>query len=464
MSDFRLLAERYATELTADLLAGRRRPGERLPTSRDYAHRQGIAPSTASRVYAELVRRGVAVGEVGRGTFLRPPGDSAPGGPAGHGLPALPAREMRPDGITDLEVNFCVLPEQAALLAPALARLAADPTALTEAMLRAETRGTPASRAAAAALLARGGWAPEAERLLFAGRGQQALAAVFSALVPPGERIGFEAMTYTMAKGMALRLGLQPVPLAMDAEGLRPDALLAAHRAHPLRLVYLQSELHNPLGTTMPPARRRELAALLQELGIVAVEDAVYAFLAEDSGAPLAALAPEHVVLVDSLSKRVSPGLSLGFLVVPPALRHRLAAALRLGGWTAPGYALACGTAWIEEGSVAELVRRKRQDAQARNALARQVLGEAGLSLRGDPRAYHLWLDLPGGWRAETFVAAAARRRIAVSPAAEFAVGSGHAPDSVRLALAAPPAAALRPALEVLRDLALAGPEAGGVE
>jgi DNA-binding transcriptional MocR family regulator len=159
----------------------------------------------------------------------------------------------------------------------------------------------------------------------------------------------------------------------------------------------------------------------------------------------------------------VAPGLTLGFLLAPPALRHRLAAALRLGGWTAPGFALAAAVAWLEDGSVAELQRRKQAHATARHALARQVLGGAGLGLVGDPRAYHLWLELPGHWRAETFVAAAARRRIAVSPAADFAVGSGHAPDAVRLALAAPSDAALRPALEMLRELALAGPDTGSI-
>ncbi|ONG47721.1 GntR family transcriptional regulator [Pseudoroseomonas deserti] len=456
MTDFRDLADGLISELTADLAAGRRRPGERLPPSRDYAHARGIAPSTASRVYAELVRRGVAVGEVGRGTFLR-----AGAGPL-PGLPSLPARETEAGGVTDLEVNFSVLAGQEALLAPGLARLA-DPAALLDALQRGEARGTGAARRAVAGLLARDGWAPQPEELLFAGRGQQALAAVFAALLRPGDRLGMEAMTYPLAKGMALRLGLQPQPIAMDEHGLRPESVVAAHRAHPFPLLYVQSELHNPLGHSMPVGRRAELAAVLRQLDILAVEDAVYSFLAPGAPPPLAAHAPERVVLVDSLSKRVAPGLTLGFLVAPPGLRMRLAASLRLGGWTAGSFVLAVATAWMEDGSIRELQRRKQADGAARNALVRQVLGGAGLALQGDPRAYHLWLTLPGHWRAETFVAAAARRRIAVSPAAEFAVVPGHAPDAVRLALASPPEAALRPALELLRDLALAGPETGAI-
>ncbi|BFL62318.1 Aminotransferase class-i [Roseomonas mucosa] len=449
MTDFRDLADRFAQDLAADLAAGRRQPGERLPPSRDYAHRQGIAPSTASRVYAELVRRGIAVGEVGRGTFLR----TAPT------PPGLPARELHADAITDLEVNFSVLPEQGTILAPALASLS-RPEALQPLLSRAGAAGDAAARTASARLLARTGWTPSPDSLLFAGRGQQALSACFTALIAPGERLGFEAMTYPLAKGIAQRLGLVPTPIAMDAQGLRPDALAAAHAAHPLRLLYLQPDLHNPLGPSMPEARRREIATLCRSLDILVVEDSVYGFLAEDILPPLAAHAPERVVLVDSLSKRVAPGMTLGILAAPPALRPRLAAALRVGGWAAQGFTLAAATAWMEDGSVGELVRRKRQDARRRNALARGLLGGAGLSLRGDPRAYHLWLELPDPWRAETFVAAAARRRIAVSPAAEFAAGPGHAPDAVRLALAAPAEAALRPALETLLELALNGPDA----
>src|SRR5215472_10939855 len=65
-------------ELASAILAGRLRPGDRLPPQRTFAYRRGIAASTAGRVYAELLRRGLIVGEVGRGTFVAgnppPPG------------------------------------------------------------------------------------------------------------------------------------------------------------------------------------------------------------------------------------------------------------------------------------------------------------------------------------------------------------------------------------------------------
>ncbi|MDQ7907127.1 PLP-dependent aminotransferase family protein [Phytohabitans sp. ZYX-F-186] len=440
VDDYRLIAE----ALAGDIAAGRLRPGDRLPPQRAFARSRGIAPSTAARVYGELVRRGLATGEVGRGTFVRA---AAP--------PAHPPLAEPAGARVDLELNFPVPPEQPALLAPGLERLL-RPDALGPALAPATVTGPPGAREAAAQVLTRAGWTPDPERVLFAGNGRQAIAAAVSALVPVGARLGVEALTYPVVKGIAARLGVTLVPLPMDPDGLVPEALREAR----VRAVYVQPTLHNPLGVTMPPARRAALAAVLDELEIFAIEDAVYSFL-RDEPAPLAAAAPARTLVVESLSKRLSPGLTLGFLVTPPgAVRDRVAAALRSGGWAAGGFALAAATGWMADGTTAGLVRAKRRDAAERQLIAGKILG--GYALRADPHAYHCWWELPEPWRAETFVAAAARHGIAVTPAAAFAVGPAHSPNAVRLALAAPPLPVLAGALETLA--ALAREEYAGVD
>jgi DNA-binding transcriptional MocR family regulator len=445
MEDYRLIADALAVEIAA----GRLRPGDRLAPQRRFARQHGIASSTASRVYGELIRRGLAVGEVGRGTFVR-----AAQPPVG---PAL----AEPGGArVDLELNFPVLPEHPALLARSLERLL-RPDVMRSALRPVGVAGTPAARQAAASFLARAGWAPDPQGLLFAGNGRQAIASAIAALVPVGERLGVEALTYPVVMGIAARLGVTLVPLAMDGAGLTPDALRSVHRATPLRAVYLQPTLHNPLGVTMPEQRRAELADALRELDVFAIEDTIYSFL-RDELTPLAGLAPDRTVLVDSLSKRLAPGLTLGFAVTPAGVTHRVAAALRSGGWSAGRFALDAATGWMTDGTAATIEQAKRRDAAARQEIARRQL--AGFAVRADPRAYHSWWQLPEPWRAETFVAAAARRGIAVTPAAAFAVGPGHAPNAVRLALASPPTDTLSAALDVLAALARGTPEDAGIE
>ncbi|QKG18957.1 PLP-dependent aminotransferase family protein [Actinomadura verrucosospora] len=441
MEDYRRVADAVA----ADIAAGRLRPGDRLPPQRAFARRRGIAASTAARVYRELGRRGLVVGEVGRGTFV-----------LAADRRAAPALAEPADARVDLELNYPVVPEQAPLLAAGLDRLM-RPDVLDAALAPAGVAGTPAAREAAAALLAADGRAPAPEEVLFAGNGRQAIAASVAALVPPGGRLAVEALAYPVIKGIAARLGVTPVAVAVDGQGMIPEALADAHRAAPLGGVYLQPTLHNPCGTTMPTARRAELGALLERLGLCAVEDRIWAFLHEDGPPPLASYTPDHTILVDSLSKRLAPGLSVGFAAVPRRLTGRVAAALRSGAWGPAGFALEAASGWIADGTVEAIVKAKRADAASRQRIAAERL--AGAAVSSDPGSYFCWWDLPAPWRAETFVAAAARRGIAVTPAAAFVVGGAAAPRAVRFGLASPPEDVLARALDVLAEIAGGTPD-----
>ena len=432
-SDYLKLADAIA----ADIASGSLKAGDRLPPQRNFAYERNIAVSTASRVYSELLRRGLVVGEVGRGTFVS--------GDARHGV-TVPA-EPRGARI-DLEFNYPLLPTQSAMIAKSLQGLFL-PDALDAALRPAASHGTPLARATSAAYLARQGWSPSADRIVFTANGRQCIAAALAAVVPSGGRCGVEALTYPFVKGIAARLGIALVPLAMDEHGVRPDAVQKAHREGRLSALYVQPVMQNPLGITMPASRRAELLRVVEKLGLTVIEDAVYGFL-EDQ-APLAAEAPETCVVLDSLSKKVAPGLALGFIVMPQRLRESMMAAIRSGGWTASGYALAAGQRLMADGTAAELSRLKRVDAGRRQQLAAKYL--EGFEIQANSKAYHLWLTLPAHWRSQAFVAAAARREIALTPSTTFAVAAGHAPNAVRLALGAPSMAQLETGLQMLSGI-----------
>ncbi|MET8950436.1 aminotransferase-like domain-containing protein [Streptomyces sp. NPDC004393] len=446
MGDYRSIADRIA----ADISEGRLKPGQRLPPQRQFARRRGIAASTAGRVYGELVRRGLVVGEVGRGTFVRASPASPGRAPAG----------AAPRASVDLELDHPAVPGQSELLAAGIAPLL-RPDILAEATRTAVPAGTPAARETAAGLLATADWQPAPDRVLFAGSARQALAGTLAALVRPGGRIGVEWLTHPLVKEVAARLGIVLVPLATDEQGLRPDALAAAHRATPLSALYVQPTLHHPTSVTTGQERRRQLAAAARALRLPVVEDRVWSFLCgPEGGAPLAAYAPERTYVVDGLSLRVAPGLTVGFLVVPEGRGERTAGALRSGGWTAGRFALEASVRWIEDGVVARLVAAKRADAAARQRLVAEHLD--GFALRADPRAYFVWWRLPRPWRAEAFTAAAAERGIAVTPGPAFAAAGRGAQDAaadcVRLSLASAPPPELARALRILADVARTGP------
>ena len=428
---------KLADAIASDISNGTLRPGDRLPPQRNFAYDRGIAVSTASRVYTELLRRGLVVGEVGRGTFI-----------SGDIRREVEALSEPRDARIDFEVNYPLLPQQWAMIAKSLAGLERV-DALKSALRVSTSIGTKSARNAAVAYLARKDFTPQAEQIVFTANGKQSLAAALAALVPTGGRCGVEALTYPYVKSIAARLGVTLVPIPMDEYGARPDAIQKAHREAHLSALYLQPIIQNPLGVTMNATRRADIMRVAEKLDLTIIEDAVYGFLADDT--PLAALGPDRCIVIDSLSKKVAPGLALGILVTPPHLRESVMSAVRTGGWIASGHALASGQRLMADGTVAELTRLKRIDAGRRQQTAARLL--SGYQLSADPRSYHLWLTLPPHWRSQTFVAAAARRGIALTPSSTFAIAHGHAPNAVRLALAPPSLEQLNSGLRTLVSL-----------
>ena len=434
----------------ADIRAGKLRPGDKLPPQREFAYLRGVAVSTAQRVYAELSRRGVVSGEVGRGTFVRLVA------PAGRFTPAL----AEPTSLrVDLDLNFPTVPDQEVLLSASLAELMRRDDEWRPAFIPAAARGTRLLRSTTATFLSSspGRWSLPADSLLFAGNGKQAIAAALAATVRRGEVLGVEALTYPFVKTIAKQLGIRLLPLPLDDEGVVPAALIEAHEDAGLGAIYLQPTLHNPLGVTMSSARTEEIAEVLRTQRILAIEDTTYAFL-DPQAAPLQRLAPDDVIRVDSLSKRLAPGLTLGFIVAPQRLVEEISRELHSGAWVPSSFAQTVCARWMADGTATKIIDAKRIDSVARQNLAQRRLGRFGLV--GNSHAYHCWLPLPASWRADSFVAAAARHNIAVTPASAFAIAPGHAPNAVRLALSAPPAEILCEALEKLASILDGGSDA----
>jgi DNA-binding transcriptional MocR family regulator len=120
-------------------------------------------------------------------------------------------------------------------------------------------------------------------------------------------------------------------------------------------------------------------------------------------------------------------------------------------------FTLDAATRWLTDGTVHTVVRAKQREAAVRQEIATRHLGD--FTVRSDPRSYYCWWELPRPWRADTFVAAAARQGIAVTPAAAFTVGRHRAPNAIRLGLASPPAETLSHALATLAELARSAPD-----
>ena len=427
-------------ELVERIRSGGLPPGSRLPTHRQLARAHGVALVTASRAYAELQSLGLVSGEVGRGTFVR---EAVLPRNLGVDQQAVAAE------LVDLNFNYPSLPGQAEMLRAGLRQLAAGGE--LDAMLRyAPHGGRPHERACVARHLSERGVDADPACTLIVDGAQHGLAVTAMALLQPGDVVAVDALTYPGFKAVAKVHRLELAPLPASGQGLDPDALERLCRRRRVRALYTMPTLHNPLGWVMSESRRRRVVAIARRHGLVLIEDAAYAFLAEEAPSPMAALAPETTVHVTGLSKSVATGLRIGFVAAPADWIARIERAIRATTWSTPGLTTALACQWMADGTVQRLEVEKRGDARARQAIATEAL--AGLRLVHHPSSYFAWLPLPEETRADRVTAALMREGISVSTAEPFAT-TRHVPHAIRLALGSVPLQSLRTALRKVRQV-----------
>jgi len=445
-----------ADALAEAIADGTLSPGTRLPTHRDLAWRLGINIGTVTRAYALARERGLVGGEVGRGTFVREatPGPSfadlalagpgfanlakarthpseaspTPGTvaepPGGSALDRIYHAAELADDRLDLSLNYPFAPAQGTALEAGFRRCL-DQLTLDAVARYQPPNGMRAHRDAGVRWLGEQGLATDADDLLLVPGCQSGFSIATMALARPGDTVLHESLTWPGMKAAAVPLGLKLQPVAMDGDGLMPDAFEAACREHHPRLLYTMPTLHNPTAIVMPPDRREEIAAIARRHGVFIIEDDVYGFLLDDPPPAIRTIAPDITLYITSLSKAVAAGLRIGYVAAPRAVVPRLAGAIRANLLMTSSVAAEVASEMIRCGAASEAAAVQRQQARLRQQLAAREL--AGLTFISHPQAFHGWLALPPPWRSERFVARLNDHGVAVTPGAAFTSGAATA-------------------------------------
>ncbi|MFF8898505.1 PLP-dependent aminotransferase family protein [Streptomyces lydicus] len=479
-------------ELAASLRTqlNRYSPGEKLPSSRALVERHRVSPVTVSRALAELVAEGLVVTRPGAGAFRAEPRTEAPrpadtswqeialsAEPAGDQVPrsvdasGVVATLARPaPGVIELNGGYLhpdLQPERA--LAAALARAGRRPGAWS----RPPVDGVPELRAWFAREIGGPGGALAASDVLITAGGQNALTAALRALAAPGAPVLVESPTYPGMLAVARASGLRPVPVPMDADGVRTDLLAEAFRASGARLFVCQPLFQNPTGAVLAGERRREVLRVAREAGAFVIEDDFARLLVHDDAPALPpTLMSEDrngtVVHIRSLTKATSPNLRVGTLAARGPVLDRLRAIQVVDNFFVPGplqeaaLELVGSPAWPRHLRLiaGELTARRTALVAALRAqlpaLVERGLGrgatygrepEAG-GLYVPPGGYQLWARLPDGTDEAALTGAALRAGVAVAagrpyfaaepPAAHLrlsfaaATGTGELTEGVR--------------------------------
>lgn len=424
-----------ANALEAAIQDGELQPGDQLPPQRAVADLLGIDFTTVTRAYGAARARGLLEGTVGRGTFVR-----------------ARAAEEDEAGRVDLSMNLPPPPQGLSLGAMLKETVAAilDHTDAATLMAYHPGAGTLGQKLAGAAWLAPmlGEVAPE--RVLVCPGAQTALAALLATLAKPGDALIVEPLTYPGLIAIARQSGLRLAACPVDADGFQPEPLARLCAETRPAAIYLVPTTQNPVASTMPLERRREVARIARDHDVWLIEDDPYSRLFDTPLPALASLAPERGFYLATLSKCLSPGLRTAFLVTPEgAIGDTAAAGLRATALMATPLMAAVATRWIREGSAETLLAAVRREARARREIAAQILPAA----RGAAEGVHVWLDLPDSWPPGRLALAAQERGLSLVTAEVFATSDIH-PNGIRISLGGPARrAVLKEALQAVAAL-----------
>jgi 2-aminoadipate transaminase len=231
------------------------------------------------------------------------------------------------------------------------------------------------------------------------------------------------------------------VPLAMDDEGLRPEALeeALADGAKPAFL-YTIATFQNPSGRTLSEDRRRRVVEIAQAHDLLVLEDDPYGLVRYEGEAPPTLFDLEggtNVIYASSFSKTIAPGLRVGYFILPAELAAQIEA-LAVSTYISPPF--------LTQATVYEFLRRGNFEPNLERVngllkVRRDAMLEA-LEQHMPPDAtwsrpeggYFIWLDVPSGPDSAELLAQAEAAGVTFVKGTDFFVAGGGGERSLRLA------------------------------
>jgi DNA-binding transcriptional MocR family regulator len=279
--------------------------------------------------------------------------------------------------------------------------------------------------------------------------GQQALDLLARLFLDPGDVVLAEGPTYVGALGVFQAAQARVQHVAMDADGLIPaareEAIAAVERSgRRAKFLYTIPTFQNPAGVTLSEERREQILDICERAGLLVVEDDPYGMLSFEGEAPLPLRARrrEGVFYLSTFSKTFAPGLRVGWILAPHAVREKLVMANEANVLCPSPFAQAAVTQylatmpWREQIKVYREIYLERRDALLE---ALDDLAPAGTSWTRPTGGLFIWATLPDGLDSKAMMPRAIAARVAYVPGTGFyADGTGRSNMRLNFSFSSP--------------------------
>ncbi len=297
-------------------------------------------------------------------------------------------------------------------------------------------QGTPELREHILEIMALEGIRAGVDDVVVTTGSQQALDLVAKLFLNPGDVVLAESPSYVGAMGIFRSYQAEVAHVAMDADGMIPQALTEAIQSlraqgKSLKLLYLIPNFHNPAGVTLSSERRLAIIDIARSEGILILEDNPYGLLWFDRPAPAAMRSVEQdgIVYLGSFSKTLAPGFRVGWALAPHAIREKLVLAAEAAILSPSSLNQMIISDYLDHADwkgqidVFRGLYRERRDAML-EALEQQL---PDLTWTVPNGGFYVWLTLGEGLDSKAMLPRAVKELVAYTPGtAFFADGSGR--------------------------------------
>jgi len=429
--------ERFADDIAELIRSGVLGPGQRVPSVRYASQTHGVSPSTVFQAYYLLERRGLIRARPRSGYFVN-----------AH----APRQFSEPQALqpvsesTDVDVSGLVfsildsikdpntIPFGSAFPSPELFPLQRLSRSLASASRSMDPRmvvtdlspGNPQLRRQIALRYMVGGLMLPMEELLITNGALEALNLCLQAVTQPGDLVAIEAPAFYACLQVLERLKLKAVEIPVHPrEGMDLGVLAQTLEKHPVKAVWCMTNFQNPVGASMPEAKKQALVELLARHQVPLIEDDVYAELYYSQQAPKPAKAFDTQGLVmhcGSFAKSLAPGYRIGW-VAAGRFAQKIERLKLMTSLCASMPAQAAIADYLQHGGYDRHLRKLRyalegQQANMLAAIARHFPAQTRVSQPSG--GYFLWLELPEQMDALKLFHMALAQGISIAPGPIF--------------------------------------------
>lgn len=429
--------ERFADDIAELIRSGVLGPGQRVPSVRYASQTHGVSPSTVFQAYYLLERRGLIRARPRSGYFVN-----------AH----APRQFSEPQALqpvsesTDVDVSALVfsildsikdpntIPFGSAFPSPELFPLQRLSRSLASASRSMDPRmvvtdlspGNPQLRRQIALRYMVGGLMLPMEELLITNGALEALNLCLQAVTQPGDLVAIEAPAFYACLQVLERLKLKAVEIPVHPrEGMDLGALAQTLEKHSVKAVWCMTNFQNPVGASMPEAKKQALVELLARHQVPLIEDDVYAELYYSQQAPKPAKAFDTQGLVmhcGSFAKSLAPGYRIGW-VAAGRFAQKIERLKLMTSLCASMPAQAAIADYLQHGGYDRHLRKLRyalegQQANMLAAISRHFPAQTRVSQPSG--GYFLWLELPEQMDALKLFHMALAQGISIAPGPIF--------------------------------------------